>query len=220
MDIFEYKGKKYDIDSLGFLIDPSQWDKDFAEGMAADVGITGGLSDKHWDIINYIRGFYKQTGCCPVVYKTCKANNLRLHDLKELFLSGYQRGACKIAGISYVEGYINQKWYEPVAEKISPEVKAEGKVYRVDVRGFLVDPSEWDENFALHRAADMKIQDGLTDLHWAIIDYLRDSFAINGIIPTVYKTCETHGIDVEELEKLFPEGYHRGAVKIAGLRVR
>ena len=27
-------------------------------------------------------------------------------------------------------------------------------------------------------------------------------------------------IDLDELQKLFPDGYHRGAVKIAGLRVR
>ena len=34
------------------------------------------------------------------------------------------------------------------------------------------------------------------------------------------ETCEANDIDIDELEQLFPDGYHRGAVKIAGLRLR
>ena len=59
----------------------------------------------------------------------------------------------------------------------------------------------------------------LTDKHWQIINFLRKSFEKNNMVPTIYETCEANGIDLEELEKLFPDGYHRGAVKIAGLRV-
>ncbi len=39
-------------------------------------------------------------------------------------------------------------------------------------------------------------------------------------VPTVYETCEENRIEIEDLEALFPDGYHRGAVKISGLRVR
>jgi tRNA 2-thiouridine synthesizing protein E len=38
--------------------------------------------------------------------------------------------------------------------------------------------------------------------------------------PSVTETCEVNDLDIEELEQLFPDGYHRGAVKIAGLRLR
>ena len=31
------------------------------------------------------------------------------------------------------------------------------KIYRVDVRGFLDNPDDWDEYYAVHRASDMKI---------------------------------------------------------------
>jgi tRNA 2-thiouridine synthesizing protein E len=61
---------------------------------------------------------------------------------------------------------------------------------------------------------------GLSESHWNIIHFLRDRFVKNGTVPTVYETCGDNGIDLEELERLFPDGYHRGAVKIAGLRVR
>jgi tRNA 2-thiouridine synthesizing protein E len=68
---------------------------------------------------------------------------------------------------------------------------------------------------------DMKIHGGkLTDKHWQIIRFLREYYEKNEEIPTVYETCEANQINIEELDQLFPDGYHRGAVKIAGLRMR
>ena len=60
----------------------------------------------------------------------------------------------------------------------------------------------------------------LTNKHWGVIRFLRQSYMENGQVPTVFETCERCGLEIEDLERLFPDGYHRGAVKIAGLRVR
>ena len=62
--------------------------------------------------------------------------------------------------------------------------------------------------------------DKLTQGHWQVIKFLRESFKKSGRVPTVYETCEAFRIDIDELERLFPDGYHRGVVKISGLRVR
>jgi len=95
------------------------------------------------------------------------------------------------------------------------------KTYEKDMRGFLVYPDEWDEYYATFRAYDMKIPGGkLTEDHWKIIRFLRESWEKNNTVPNVYETCEATGFQLEELERLFPDGYHRGAVKIAGLKVR
>jgi tRNA 2-thiouridine synthesizing protein E len=59
----------------------------------------------------------------------------------------------------------------------------------------------------------------LTKAHWQVIHFLRDEHARTGIVPTVLETCTKCGMEIDQLEKLFPSGYHRGAVKIAGLRV-
>jgi tRNA 2-thiouridine synthesizing protein E len=56
--------------------------------------------------------------------------------------------------------------------------------------------------------------------HWQIIRFLRSTYYKTGKIPTVTETCEATDLDIDELEQLFPDGYHRGAVKIAGLRLR
>jgi TusE/DsrC/DsvC family sulfur relay protein len=94
------------------------------------------------------------------------------------------------------------------------------KNYEVDSKGFLVGFDQWDEQYAIYRAYDTKVNGGkLTKRHWQIIRFLRESYAYNHDVPTVYETCDANHIDIEELEKLFPDGYHRGAVKIAGLKI-
>jgi hypothetical protein len=49
---------------------------------------------------------------------------------------------------------------------------------------------------------------------------MRGFFEKSGKAPTVYETCESNKIETDELERLIPEGYHRCAVKIAGLRAQ
>jgi len=216
---FAYKNQTYNIDEKDFLIDFYQWDEIFAEGMAIKLGMEGSLVKEHWDVLNAIRGTYISGGKCPLVYEICRLCGLRLQELKMLFPDGYLRGACKLAGITYKKGYHGQAGLPKTTEDLN--VISANKHYTVDVRGFLIDPLEWDEYYAIFRAFDMKISSGrLSKKHWQIINYLRDCYQKNKIVPTVYKTCEDNQIDITELEKLFPDGYHRGAVKIAGLRAK
>lgn len=217
MPTFEFANKMYLIDSDEFLVDFNAWDENFARGIAPKVGIISGLSEDHWRVIRFIREQYKKTGKCPLVYETARMNRLHLEELKRLFPAGYLRGACKVAGITYKEGYLEQSWVEDFAEQITAD--GPGKTYEINVRGFLVNPSQWDKSYALHRAWEMKMPK-LTDKHWQILEFLRQRFATNNIVPTVYETCEANHIELDELQRLFPDGYHRGAVKLAGLRVR
>jgi len=217
MTTFVYKNKTYKVDSTGYLEDFREWDEDYAVGMAPEVEIKDGLTEEHWKVIHYIRNTFLEHGKCPLIYQTCRANNLRLRELQKLFPTGYQRGACKLAGITYREGYL-YTWLPAAEEELRPVVS--DKVYRVDVRGFLLDPEEWDTQFAIHKAYELKMPDTLTDNHWKVINFLRDSYMKTKVVPTVYETCKANNFELEDLERLFPDGYHRGAVKIAGLRVR
>ena len=205
---FQYKGKEYGVDATGYLLDSAQWDEGFAEGMAPQQDIPGGLTDAHWKVLRYIRDADARTGTYPLVYQACKANNLRLADFQRLFPHGYLRGACLLAGIT------SRKGHDGIPDS-APE-----KVYRIDVRGFLIDPAEWDEGFAARRAEELGIPGGLTEKHWQVIRYLRRICDAKAAVPTVYEACQANGIELEELERLFPTGYHRGAVKVAGLRAR
>ena len=89
--------------------------------------------------------------------------------------------------------------------------------YRIDFWGFLVDPDEWDEHFALLKAHEMKVPGGLTPDHWEVIRFLRQEYFRVGKVPTFSETCEAVGVGLGIFRALFPDGFHRGAVKIAGL---
>jgi TusE/DsrC/DsvC family sulfur relay protein len=218
MGTFTYQGKSYEVDEKGFLVNPEEWDENFAEGLAPQLNIKQGLTKEHWDVIHSIVKTYRETGICPTVYETCRANGLRIQDLRRLFPTGYLRGACKLAGMSSAVGRIGPALHPASVPGNMDFMNVYGKTYKVDVRGFLVDPEEWDEQYAVYRAVDMKIG-RLTDRHWQIIRFLRKAYEEKRRVPTVYETCEANGIDLEELERLFPDGYHRGAVKIAGVRI-
>jgi tRNA 2-thiouridine synthesizing protein E len=209
-------GKTYEIGLEGFLVKSDDWDENFAEGMAPKVGIERGLTQAHWDVIYFIRDTLQKQGACPLVYQTCKMNRLHLKELKNLFPTGYLRGACKLAGVTYRHGSLGYAQEFVDAGEIA---ESREKTYTVDARGFLVRPQDWDEQFAMFKAYEMKMPEKLGDGHWQVIHYLRNAHKLTGKVPTVYETCDANHIELEELERLFPDGYHRGAIKIAGLRV-
>lgn len=223
METLSYQGKDYNVDSSGFLIDYETWDEKFAEAIASRLNLPMPLTVRHWEVISFIRKYYDDTGRCPLLYVTCRKNNLHLKDLRDLFPAGYHRGACKIAGIGYKDAYLGHVVIPDLQQKPVKErevVERVEKTYLVDVRGFLINSDDWDENFAAHRAYDSKIPGGeLTHRHWEIIKFLRVYYKGHTQIPTVYETCDRFNLEYEELELLFPDGYQRGAVKMAGLRL-
>jgi tRNA 2-thiouridine synthesizing protein E len=217
MKQFSHMGLTYEVDEQGCLLDPASWNENFAEGMARECEIPV-LSNEHWDVIRYVRNSYMQFGVCPTIFATCKASGLSPQEMKKLFPTGYHRGVCRVAGVHY---RVNHMSYSAHLKESVADLRAlsSDKTYCTDVRGFLVDPETWDENYAVHRAMEMKIPVGqLTDEHWRIIYYLRDVYKLEQRIPNVYETCENCNLDLDSFEALFPDGYHRGALKIAGLR--
>lgn len=217
MKQLSHMGKSYELDDQGCLLNPDDWDENFAEGMARECEIPV-LCNEHWDVIHYLRSMYESGEPCPTIFATCKATGLLPQEMKKLFPSGYHRGACRVAGVLY---RINPKAYGSHIKKSMADLRsmANDKVYCTDVRGFLIDPDTWDEDFAVHRAIEMHIPGGqMTNEHWRILYYLRDVYQLEHRIPNIYETCESCDLDLDTFEQLFPDGYHRGAIKLAGLR--
>ena len=218
MTIVTYQLKTYDMDREGFLRDPNDWDEDFVSLTAPQAGLSDGLTSEHWEVIRQIRKAFEDTGRCPLVYEVCLVTGLGLEGLEALFPTGYLRGACRLAGLTFRARHPAAAVSGPDLAQI--EAVVTNRSYRVDAWGFLVDPYEWDETFAAMKAFETKMAVSLSERHWQIVRYLRAEFERTGVVPTVYETCRANAIDLEELERLFPDGYHRGAVKVAGLCVR
>lgn len=218
MSALESAAKSYEVDEQGFLSNPEQWDADFARLTAPEVGITRGLTDDHWCVITFIRNQYMNTGQCPMVYEIGKTCGIGLGKMKNLFPSGYLRGACKLAGITYKEEEVHTGWL-PARRLSAVKTPLSERIYRVNFRGFLIDPADWDEEYAVFKARELGMKE-LTQQHWELIAFVRERFTKTGEIPTVYETCEANRLEFEDLGNLFPTGYHRGLVKLAGLRAR
>ena len=207
--------KEYEVDDRGFLLRPEEWDEEFAERTAPEVGITTGLTDEHWRAIRFVRAAFEKYHQVPLVYVTCINCRMKLKDLKRLFPTGYHRGVCRLAGANYLSGSYCF-WID--ADLLAEQPIAPADEYRVNAHGFLIDYTEWDEGFAVYKARELKMSEGLTEEHWRIIRYLRNAFHCTGQTPSVITTCEDNDLEIEDLSRLFPDGYHRGAVKVAGLR--
>ncbi len=57
---YEVDGKVIETNEKGYLLEPTDWNEKVAEIIAAEEEVT--LSDKHWDILKYLRDEYLNNG--------------------------------------------------------------------------------------------------------------------------------------------------------------
>lgn len=89
-----------------------------------------------------------------------------------------------------------------------------------DAEGYLVDPSDWTEDFARAVAAGQGIE--LGPEHWVAIHFMRGWQEEHQVSPdarhVMRHLSETTGASRNRLFELFPYGYPGQACKIAGMR--
>jgi TusE/DsrC/DsvC family sulfur relay protein len=86
----------------------------------------------------------------------------------------------------------------------------------VDAEGFLQEPGQWTEAIGADIARDAGI-DPLTDRHWQVVRFMRETYLATGSAPTIRTLGKTSGVPVKELYQLFPKGPAKLAAKIAGI---
>lgn len=82
--------------------------------------------------------------------------------------------------------------------------------------GFLERVEDWDRALAADIAAESGIEP-LTDRHWLVIDFMRNTFLAKGTAPTIRSLGKESGVNIKELYQLFPKGPAKLAAKIAGI---
>jgi TusE/DsrC/DsvC family sulfur relay protein len=94
-----------DVDAEGFLTDPSQWNEQIAEAIAAENGIPE-LTDRHWLVVRFMRERYLQTGAAPSIRSLGKESGVPIKELYQLFPRGPAKLAARIGGIPKPKGCI------------------------------------------------------------------------------------------------------------------
>jgi len=100
-----YAGRPVTVNDEGFFEDPAQWTEEMAPEIAAGEGIAT-LTDRHWEVIRYMRAEYGATGSGPTVRALGKTSGVSVKELYELFPTGPAKTAAKIAGIPKPRGCI------------------------------------------------------------------------------------------------------------------
>jgi len=93
-----------EVDDDGFLVNPDDWNGDIAVAMAQSEGIA--LTDEHWNVINFMRQEFKDSGKVPTIRRLKKAGGIPIKDVYRLFPDGPAKKAAKIAGLSKPEGCV------------------------------------------------------------------------------------------------------------------
>jgi dissimilatory sulfite reductase related protein len=94
-----------EVDEDGFIQEPDKWSEAVARVLAETEGVTE-LSDRHWELIKYLREYYQKFGIAPMIRKMCKEVNMKLSEVYELFPTGPAKGACKAAGLPKPTGCV------------------------------------------------------------------------------------------------------------------
>jgi len=84
------------VDADGFMTDHSQWNKEVADGLAGEEGIT--LTDAHWKVLDFIASDFAEKGVVPGMRRMNKVGGIPTKDLYALFPDGPIKKAARIAG--------------------------------------------------------------------------------------------------------------------------
>ena len=91
-----------------------------------------------------------------------------------------------------------------------------GKTVEVNEDGFLTNSNEWTKEIAVELAKEEGINE-LTEKHWTVINFCRESAKNSGSSPTLRTITGGSGVTTKELFGLFPKGPAKKVAKISGL---
>jgi tRNA 2-thiouridine synthesizing protein E len=91
-------------DNEGYLLDPTEWTREWAEAGAAADGLA--LTDAHWRVLDFIRAWYDDYQAVPearrVITELADATGDKRGAkalMYQLFPHGYGQQACRYAGM-------------------------------------------------------------------------------------------------------------------------
>jgi len=94
-----------EVDAEGFMQQPQQWSEEIGVAIAEAAGIST-LTEKHWQVIRFMRDRYLSTRQAPSIRTLGKESGVSTKELYQLFPKGPAKLAAKIGGIPKPHGCI------------------------------------------------------------------------------------------------------------------
>jgi len=99
-------GKEVQVNDEGFMIDPSEWNKDIAAAIAVEEGIPE-LTADHWKVIDWSREMAKgMNGKSPTLRQITTGTGVNTKQLFALFPKGPAKKVAHVAGLGKPEGCV------------------------------------------------------------------------------------------------------------------
>jgi tRNA 2-thiouridine synthesizing protein E len=98
-------GKEIEFDDQGFMADYKEWDRDVASELATEIGIND-LSDRHWQVIEFVRSDYEEQGDAPTLRRITQQSDVSTKELYKLFPKGPAKKVAYVAGLKKPSGCI------------------------------------------------------------------------------------------------------------------
>ena len=105
MSLKEMAGTHIEFDEDGYMIEMTQWNEGIAAMLAEEEGIYV-LTDRHWDVIKYMRKEFEENGDAPSIRRLTKQSSVATKELYQLFPGGPAKKAARIAGLKKPRGCI------------------------------------------------------------------------------------------------------------------
>ncbi len=105
MSTATYAGQTVSVSDDGFFTDPAMWTEAMAPEIAKGEGIDQ-LTDRHWQVIKFMRHEHEEKGAGPTVRVLGKSSGVSVKELYQLFPKGPAKIAAKVAGIPKPHGCI------------------------------------------------------------------------------------------------------------------
>ncbi|MCX7896358.1 MAG: TusE/DsrC/DsvC family sulfur relay protein [Rhodocyclaceae bacterium] len=109
--MIEVNGRAIETDAEGYLANLSDWSEEVAEFLATQDDLK--LTEKHWQVIHWIRAYYEENGTAPNLRVMTKLIGSDLGDefgdkkfLFELFPYGPAKQAARYAGMPKPTGCV------------------------------------------------------------------------------------------------------------------
>lgn len=107
----EFQGKQIEVDDDGYIVNLDDWTPELATHFAQGDDIT--LTEAHWEVINFLRDYYKKYQIAPMIKilvkeigKVMGPEKGNTKYLYQLYPAGPAKQACRYAGLPKPTGCV------------------------------------------------------------------------------------------------------------------
>ncbi|NND01945.1 MAG: TusE/DsrC/DsvC family sulfur relay protein [Acidimicrobiia bacterium] len=104
MPVATFAGNDVTVDTEGFMTEYDEWTEDIGSFLATQIGIE--LTDRHWEVIRFMRDDFKDQGTSPTLRRVSAVGGVPTKELFTLFPKKPAKKMAYVAGVPKPQGCV------------------------------------------------------------------------------------------------------------------